>query len=149
MYYKVFLQALFVTDNSSRGITLDRKDSVRVPMAPNIERHYSRHNISFINNTLKSSDDEGLGPSEVVLMNRKDSAMSNFSAFSTSFHDNKMNGLSPMPSLDTFRLGLGRRSSLNLDPTLTSGDYCLDDEKVVPAGLIDYCVVLGTIDESE
>lgn len=106
-------------------------------MAPNIDRQFSRHNISFFRGALKSSEDDLFG-SEGALITRRDSVTSNYGGFSTSFHDNKI-GLSPLPSMDTFRLG--RRTSMNLE---TAGsDYCLDEEKAVPAGLIDYCVILG------
>jgi hypothetical protein len=130
------MKALFVTDTGGKS-TQSKRDAVRVPMAPNIDRQFSRHNISVFRGALKGSEDDAYG-GEVPFLTRRDSAASNFGVISTSFHDGRTPGLSPLPSMDTFRIG--RRSSLNLDP---NNELTLDEEKAVPAGLIDYCVILG------
>lgn len=134
-------KALYVTESGAKNALTKKKDAVRVPMAPNIDRQFSRHNISFFRGALKTSeDDAGSFVSEVAMLSRKDSGINNTNAFSTSFHENKLGlGLSPLPSMDTFRLG--RKSTMNLEST--GSEYNLDEEKAVPAGLIDYCVILG------
>lgn len=136
-----------MTESGAKNALAKKKDAVRVPMAPNIDRQFSRHNISFFRGALKTSeDDTGSLVSEVAMLSRKDSGINNTNAFSTSFHENKLGlGLSPLPSMDTFRLG--RKSTMNLETV--GSEYNLDEEKAVPAGLIDYCVILGKLYAAE